>query len=66
MSVVREDAVATGVEVNADVTQSGGLWARARAEMPLDALSAGSYVVIARVMSGEYEMARVSRPFTIR
>jgi VWFA-related protein len=63
--VVRDDEAQTGVDVSAEVLQSGGLWARARAELPLDRLATGRYVAIAHVRNGETEIARVSRPFTV-
>lgn len=63
--IVRDDAAETGVRVNAEVMQSGGLWARARAELPLDSLSAGRYVAIAHVRNGDAEIATVSRPFSV-
>ena len=56
----------TEVEATADVTRSGGLWARARAELPLETLPSGRYVAIARVLTSEGELTRVSRAFRVR
>jgi hypothetical protein len=43
----------------------GSLSASARTVLPLAGLSAGRYIVVARVLSGERELARAARPFTI-
>jgi VWFA-related protein len=48
-----------------DVVASGSLWASARTVIPLDGLPSGRYVVVARVQSGDRELARTARPFTI-
>jgi VWFA-related protein len=63
--IVNETSTPAGVDVKADVLQSGGLWARARAELPLDALAPGRYVAVAQVVNGDVEIARVSRPFSV-
>ena len=52
-------------EFAGDVVASGSLWASARAVMPLAGLPGGRYMVVARVLSGERELARTARPFTI-
>jgi hypothetical protein len=67
---VHVDVVADSAEplvrTRADVTGSGRLWARARADVPLESLARGSYVAVARIVDGERELARVSRPFQLR
>jgi VWFA-related protein len=63
--VAKDDGAMTTVEARADVVHSGGLWARARAVLPLESLSAGRYVAVAQVSNGGAEVARVARPFTV-
>lgn len=63
--VQEADAHATTVTAVADLQQSGRLWAQARAELTLETLARGRYIAVARVMSGDAEIARVSRPFTL-
>jgi VWFA-related protein len=63
--VTADNAAGAKVTVPAEVTQSGGLWARARAVVPLGDLGSGRYVAVATVTSGDREVARTSRPFTI-
>jgi hypothetical protein len=65
VSVVADGATTNAKEVAAEVTQSGRLWARARAEVPLQGLPPGRYVAIAHVADGERELARAARPFMI-
>jgi VWFA-related protein len=66
LEIVTDAAVAeTSVQARASVTQSGRLWARARGELSLASLSRGRYIAIAHVFSGEQEVARASRPFTV-
>ena len=62
--ILADGATRAALEARADVMQSGGLWARARAELPLESLSPGRYTAVARVMNGDREVARVTRPFT--
>jgi hypothetical protein len=64
-ALIGEDDTAPRPDFAADVVSSGSLWASARAEMPLDHLPRGRYVVVAKVMSGDRELARTARPFTI-
>jgi hypothetical protein len=66
VEVLADDATQTAVQTNAEVTQSGRLWARARGELKLDALPPGPYLAVAHVLSGDQELARVSRPFSLR
>lgn len=66
VEVLADDASQTSVRANAEVTQSGRLWAHARGELPLQSLPPGRYVAVAHVLSAEREVARVSRPFTLR
>lgn len=63
--LIGEDDTARRPEFAGDVVSSGSLWASARAEIPLDGLPRGRYIVVARVLSGEREVARTARPFTI-
>ncbi|HUE85703.1 MAG TPA: VWA domain-containing protein [Vicinamibacterales bacterium] len=63
--LIGEDDTARRPEFAGDVVASGSLWASARVVMPLDGLPRGRYVVVAKVMSGEQEVARTARPFTI-
>lgn len=66
VAILRDDAADTGVTARAEVSQSGGLWARARAELPLASLAPGRYVAVAQVLNEGAEIARVTRPFTRR
>ncbi len=63
--LIGEDDTARRPEFAGDVVSSGSLWASARAEIPLDGLPRGRYIVVARVLSDEREVARTARPFTI-
>ena len=60
-----ENATRAEVQAAAEVTQSGRMWARARADLPVHALTSGRYVAVARISSGDQELARVSRPFAV-
>jgi hypothetical protein len=66
VEVIADPAVPTNVAAVAEVAQSGGLWARARAELPLSTLSPGRYVAVARVFNDAGELGRVTRPFTLQ
>jgi VWFA-related protein len=63
--LIGEDDTARRPDFAGEVAASGSLWASARAVMPLDGLRRGRYVVVAKVMSGDRELARTARPFTI-
>jgi len=63
--LIGEDDTARRPDFAGDVATSGSLWASARAVLPLDGLPRGRYVVVAKVMSGDRELARTARPFTI-
>jgi VWFA-related protein len=63
--LIGENDTARRPELAGDVVASGSLWASARAVMPLAGLPRGRYVVVARVLSGDRELARTARPFTI-
>jgi VWFA-related protein len=63
--IARDDGTPTAVASAAEMTQSGGLWARARGELALATLARGRYIVTAHVMNGDQEIARASRPFRI-
>jgi VWFA-related protein len=65
VEVLADDTSQTSVQTNADVTQSGRLWARARGELKLNSLAPGRYLAVAHVLSGDLELARISRPFTL-
>jgi hypothetical protein len=65
LTVLAEDGSSSGIQSNADVAQSGGLWARARAELDLQRLPRGRYVVVADVLNAGNEIGRVSRSFAI-
>jgi hypothetical protein len=65
VEVLADDTSQTSVQTNADVTQSGRLWARARGELKLNSLAPGRYLAVAHVLSGDRELARISRPFTL-
>ncbi len=62
--VVPADALKPVLTEDGAVTRHGTRWADARAVLKLDALAAGSYVAIARVMDGDRELARAARRFT--
>jgi hypothetical protein len=64
--VTTDSAAATGVEATARLASNGTRWARARAELAVDSLAAGRYVAVAHVRAGGAEIARVSRPFSVR
>jgi VWFA-related protein len=66
LEVMAEENSGSALQANADVVQSGRLWARARAELALHTLPRGRYVAIAHVIDDDGELARVSRPFTVR
>jgi VWFA-related protein len=66
IEVLPENPATRPVSAAARITQSGRLWARARAEVPLESLVAGRYVAVAHVSDGDAEVARVARPFSIR
>jgi hypothetical protein len=63
--LIGEDDTARRPEVRGDVVTSGSLWASARTVLPIAGLPRGRYVVVARVLSGDRELARTARPFTI-
>jgi VWFA-related protein len=63
--LIGENDTTRRAELAGDVVASGSLWASAQKVMPLAGLPAGRYVVVARVLSGERELARIARPFTI-
>ncbi len=63
--LIGENDTTRRAELAEDVVASGSLWASAQTVMPLAGLPAGRYVVVARVLSGERELARTARPFTI-
>jgi VWFA-related protein len=52
------------VAEEAQVARHGGRWADARADLSVEALPPGQYVAVARVMAGDRELARATRPFT--
>jgi VWFA-related protein len=64
--IVADGPAQTGVSAAANVIQSGGLWARARAELALGSLAPGRYVAVASVFDDGRELGRVSRPFSVR
>jgi hypothetical protein len=66
VTITNDTAAATDIDARAALTSSGARWARARAELALEGLTAGRYVAVAQVLAGGDEIARVSRPFSVR
>jgi hypothetical protein len=62
--VMSLDASTPLISQEGQVQRHGERWAEARAQLSIDALPAGQYVAVARVMTDGKQLARATRPFT--
>ena len=62
--VLPENSTAPQLVVPGELIRGSDRWAATRAVLAIDSLPAGRYVAVARVLSGEDELVRTTRPFT--